>query len=378
MGAAAMALLLASVIAACFVVPGPVIRTSATVGERVAFATVDGRQVVVVAYEDYGPRMPLPPRGSGVMAIDLATGATVWDEELPDFAPGPQVIAAGDTYAYVQHAWGLVIVALEDGSVVAADEEIDGLGDEVPQGRWDNYVYDPRREAILFITEEGEVEQIPLDETAAAGVDQATHDTWWCQLGFEGGALPVTFDVTREVAEGGAVGLAPPDGAPAGLPIRRLYARGDGGGRRELAPADFYAAGLVQEVVPALPPERSCAGAEWPYRVLDHGEESRATTAGLSAGHVVVQSAIGPNDDDQLLTVVDVESGEITATVEAAGGFHAAATAPSGQVVILAEGRWNGPFGTPGGPSPTDLVVIVAEDGTTHELMVAEKGWFGL
>ncbi|WP_026876915.1 hypothetical protein [Jiangella gansuensis] len=126
-----------------------------------------------------------------------------------------------------------------------------------------------------------------------------------------------------------------------------------------------------------LPPEGACVGAEWPYRVFEDGAESAAATAGLASGHVVVQSTAGPNGDDRLLTVVDVESGEVTATVDAAGGFHAAITAPSGQLVILAEARWRGPFGTWGGPSPTDIVVIVGADGTARELMVAEKDWFG-
>ncbi|WP_116950460.1 PA2928 family protein [Jiangella endophytica] len=379
LGAAAMAVMIVVLVLGAYVVPGFVIRTTASIAGPPFLTTIDGRAVALVGYDDDG--MPgLRPGGlsSGVLAIDVATGDTVWDAKLPDATWEPVVVAAGERYVYVRHTFGVAIIELDDGDTVARDEDVDGLGDEVPHGRWDNYVYDPRREAVLFATDEGETRQFPLDEVAAVAADDATQDTWGCQLGREGGAAPITYDVTRAVTETRDVGLVPPDGTPAGLATTRLHVVEDGV-RRELSPVDFHDAGLVQEVVPRLPPERACAGVDWPYDIVEPGEEAVLTTAGLAGGHVVVQSSAGPNDEEsRRLTVVDVRTGAITATLDVRGGVAVASTAPSGEVVLVVEADWEGPFGSPGGPWPTDHVVIVGTDGAVRDIVVAEKGWFGL
>ncbi|SEE60381.1 PA2928 family protein [Jiangella alba] len=379
LGAAAMAVMIVVLVLGAYVVPGFVIRTTASIEGRPFFTTVDGRDVALIGYDDDGmPGLRPGGLGTGVLAVDVATGETVWDAELPEATWSPEVVAAGERYVYVRHTFGVAIIELDDGDTVASDEGIDGLGDEVPHGRWDNYVYDPRREAVLFATDDGDTRQFPLDETAAVPADDATRDTWGCQVGREGGAAPITYDVTRPVAETGDIGLVPPDGTPAGLAITRLHVVEDGV-QRELSPVDFYAAGLVQEVVPKLPPERACVGLDWPYDLFEPGDEAVLTTAGLATGHVVVQSSAGPNDEEnRRLTVVDVETGAITATLDVRGGVESASTAPSGELVLIVEAGWEGPFGSPGGPWPTDHVVIVGADGAVRDIVVAEKGWFGL
>lgn len=371
-------LLVLLTISTSLILPGPVIGTSASIGEELAFARVDGRDVVVLAYDDAGFGGLAGDGDARVTAIDLDRGETVWDEPLPDGRREPAVIAAGRRYTYVRHADGLDIVSLADGAVVAEAEDIEGLGEQRYDGfRLDRpYRYDRVRNTIVLLTRDHEVRAIPVDRTAAVPADPDLADTWSCLLEEDDEPAGTGFDqripeVTRP--DGVTVVLRRPDDLPAGLPLARLYTVGPDGRGDELSATDFVEGGFLAAVTPADPSRGGCRDREW-HEDLYPGHHSHA---GTPSGHAVVVSRTDLNAETTTLTVVDLDSGEHTAGARLDDRVHRALPAPSGQLVITARTVLEGPLRVPAITSATDVVYIVDQRGGLRRVVVGEHGWFG-
>lgn len=365
-----------------FVVPGPVISTSSAIGAEMAFAAVNGRDAVVLAYEATGFAGVRGGTERRVTAVDLATGDTLWDRPLPDGHHLPEVVAAGRSLAHVRSGAGLDIVSLADGEVVAEAESVEGLGADryVGVGAAGAYRYDRARNAIVTVTAAGQVRAVPLDGTAAAPADADLTDTWSCLLG-RSGAAPADYDGTAETAAlpgGRTVALARPVGRPRGLPLLRLHERGPGDRtHRELSATDFAEPGFLVDHTPVEPRRRACPGRAPHEDVHPGGRPHTARTAVLASGHAVILSRTDLNADTRSLTVVDLATGEPTATAGIDGGVVRAMTAPSGQLVVAAStelhGRLNFPITTP----TADVLFIADERGGLRRVVVGERGWFG-
>lgn len=337
------ALLLAALVT-IFAVPGVVVRTGATVGEELAFTTVAGREAVLFAYETEGFG-ELAGGGSRVAAVDVATGETLWDEELPDIRFDAAVIAAGRTHAYVRHGHGLEVIAVADGSVVASA----GDGDTRS-----TYRYDRVRNAIVAVTRTGAVRMIPLDGTSAVPADRDVTDTWSCVPA--AGPVPTTYDQTTGTAR--TVTLRRPPEVPDGLPLHRLS------GPR--ATDEYVDGAFLMEFLPVDPPRRACPDLGPAEDLYPRDEAATGRAVVTASGHAVIQSRTDLNADDTTLTVVALDTGRRTATVASGRGYHRALTAPSGRLVIVA-------------PAPdTDVLYLVDARGSVRTAPVGERGWFGV
>lgn len=363
------------------VVPGPLIRPAADLGAEVAFGTINGREAIILAYDDHGfsgAGMFFDLRAtSRVAAIDLATGETVWDRGLPDRPNDPDVIAAGRNYAYVRHGRGLVIVSVADGDIVAEPDSIDGLGDAYADDPR-SYKYDPSRNAIMTITKSGALKEIPVDHAVAVDAAPTARDTWSCVLG-DGRFAHRTRDYQQTAesvptGQGTTFTLGRPHGAPVGIPTRRLH-ESDASGGREVSAADLFEPAFVLEVESGAPRPGACPGAQRADEVYPDEREAPAKPAGLATGHVVIQGTADANSADQVVTVFDVASGRVTASARADAGLDRAVTAPSGRLVLLARTY---PRNVGWLASTTGVLLIVEGSGTLREAAVGKVGWFGL
>ncbi|GAA1119678.1 PA2928 family protein [Nocardiopsis composta] len=387
-----------------FGVPGFIVNTShSEIGAEAAFGTADGREVLVIGYEDTGFSglwmLAGETSGERVAAVDVQTGEVVWDSGLSDASWIPEVIAAGDAYAYVRSANGLAIVSMENGETVVEGEDIVGLG----EGHLDDedaYLYDPERHSVIAVTAGGAVKEIPVDEVSAAEAGPAVRDTWSCLFpevtGRPGGRI-ASFEQTLPSAivggsadgpagggdaEGSGTSLSfhAPGGAPRGVPARHLYiAQAGETDSREITGTEFYTPGFVQEVTWNRPYTGACPDAEWPFDGVLPGEsETSMTTAGTATGHVIVEGAAGPNTEEKVLTVVDAETGE-AASATPVHRFDRAMTAPSGRTVLTTSSFFPPLFDLPVLPRPLAAsVLIIDEEGKTHRAVIGRTNYFGV
>ncbi|MGV2982718.1 PA2928 family protein [Microbacterium sp. AGC85] len=368
-------------LAVFFVIPGPLISTAAEVGQGIAFAEVDGRDVAIVSYADHGYggfSFFLPwQQHARVVAIDLATGESVWDRGVSDTADVPAVLAAGDEYAYLRDAIDLIVIDLTDGSVVARAADIAGLGDfEAFQAE---IIHSPRENAIMLRPESGRVRAIMLDTLVAVEVDSRTDATWGCVLERGGQAyftaVPEPVLIDRVPTDDGSLGFGLPAGAAPGTP-GKLLSRGDEEGTSvAVGSQTFVAGGFVAESVMNEPQVGACPTAQWHDDVFPGGESTPAPL-GEAPGFAVVEHDASARDDDRAISVVDTASGEVLGTNPADWGVTQARNAPDGGAVVVVQRFIRGPLPSLNVPI-TATVVIVASDGSTREVVLAKHGWFG-
>lgn len=167
---------------------------TSSIGPGAAFVDLDGREVVIVAYDRYGgggffgvPHFIAHAADTRVAAVDTATGAVVWDERIAsDHAINePEVLAEGAGLTYVGTDLGLYIVDTASGEVIRQAEDIEGL-DPVPFGEYPVFGYDPSTDAILTLTTDGAMMAVPVGEQTARPAASGLVERWAATLGGAG------------------------------------------------------------------------------------------------------------------------------------------------------------------------------------------------
>lgn len=325
--ATAIAIVVLTFIAVFFVVPGPMISTAARTGEGMLFIEIDERDAVIIAYDD-------------------------------DAYAGP----------------GTFTAAHEDGRIV----DITGLGDL--DSLTSEFVFSPARNAIMVNPEEGVVREIVLDTLVAINADASTHDTWSCVLEWNGAAHSAgdaeAVTVDQLPVDGDILGFGVPSGSPPGTPGKRLNRLNPDGLGVSVGAETFVAPGFVAQPLSLEPATRACQKTDWERDVFPDGR-TRTEPLGASSGYAVVDYAQRARTDDRQITVVDAGTGEVLGSNAAEGGMVDAATAPSGQAVVVdrflpgALPNWST---TP----VTSTLFFISSEGSMREIVLAPHGWLGL
>lgn len=383
-GFALVWLLAAAFVAAFFVVPGPMISTAARTGQGMLFAEIDGRDAVIIAYDDdgYSGLSFFAPwnHGGRIAAFDLDTGETIWDEHVGDDpAFLSRMVAAGEKYAYFETTFGFRVISVMDGSTVATENDIAGLGDI--DSLTTSFAFSPSSGAIMVNAEEGAVRKIALDTLEAVDVDARIEDTWSCVLARNGhgyvqsDAEAVTVD--RMPVDGEVLGFGVPSGSPPGTPGKRLTRLDDDGSGTSVGGETFVAPGFIAQAVLVEPKPRACPHAQWNDDVFPDGR-TVAEPLGAGAGYAVIDHAQSARTDDRQITVVDAAGGEVLASHPAEGGLVDAAMAPSGQAVVIVNRFLPGVLPSWITTPVTSTLLIIAPNGSMREIVLAPHGWLGL
>ncbi|MDQ0615469.1 hypothetical protein QF046_003110 [Microbacterium sp. W4I4] len=364
------------------VVPGPLINTAARVGPGLAFAQVDGRDVVIFAYVDSGySGLPFFLPGAldtRVAAIDVDTGASVWDRSLGNGSMEATTLAAGRDYAYLLDSFELTVVDLEDGSVIARSGDIDGLEDlDVFQSE---IFYSDSRRAIMLRPDDGRVRAIAIDSLTAVVVDDRTRSTWECVLDRMGhayfSAVPDPVLSERTHTDAGELGFGVPAGSAPGTPGERLSRPGADGSPSTVGTEAFVAPGFVAESTHNEPLAGACPDAAWADDVFPEGE-SRAVALGTDSGYAVIEHDASARDDARAISVVDAVDGALLGTNPAEGGTTHARRGPDGGSVLIVDRYLPGVLPSLSVPV-TSVVLLVSPEGSMREVVIAKHGWFGM
>ncbi|MGO2684007.1 MAG: PA2928 family protein [Microbacterium sp.] len=383
-GIGVVLLLVAAFVAVFFIVPGPMISTAARVGQGLLFAQIDGRDAVIIAYDDNGfsgVGFLSPWHHDGrIAAFDLDTGETIWEHGLDgEGASLTRMIAAGEKYAYLETTFGLRVIALADGSTVATEADIPGLGEF--DGLTTTFAFSRSEGAIMVNPEEGVVRKIVLDTLEAVDVDARTYETWECVLAWTGHGYAESDDeavtVDRMPADREVLGFGVPSGSPPGTPGKRLTRLNDDGSGVSLGAETFVSPGFVAQSVLVEPIPLGCGDAQWDDDVFPDGK-AVAEPLGTRGGYAVVDHARNARTDDRQITVVDAVSGEVLGSNPAEGGLVDAATAPSGQAVVIVDRFLPGVLPSWGTTPVTSTLLFIAADGSMREIVLAPHGWLGL
>ncbi|MDA1362850.1 hypothetical protein O1R50_24750 [Glycomyces luteolus] len=332
----------------------------------IGFARHDGTDLALVPYDRNGSGDLITSLQHEMFevrmaAVDLATGDTEWDVLLSDeLSWRTAVVAAGEQYAYLASDDGLMILDLADGDVVTEAGDVPGLeGSQSVSGA--AYGFDPAIGAVVALDVNGGVHSIPLDSLEAAPADADTTATWSGVL-FAEGSVPDIGGMTGTealLADGeSSVRLEPTaDGAlGAGLVLEGPE------GERALGTRVFYGAGIVldqsslvstfsveidvDELIEEFMEDAAAAG-------QDLWTGLGSTAAGAGSGHALVEHQPDPAVEAYALHVVDLATGQVTASLETGSRLGRALTGPAGHTVVIAapEGSfWLG-----------DLVVVAPE-----------------
>jgi len=328
-------LLTASFVALFFVVPGLMISTAARTGQGILFAEIDGRDTVIITYDDDGFSGLgfFAPSGHGgrIAALDLDTAEMIWNRGL-DGEPGSltRMVAAGDEYAYLETTFGFCVIALADGAVVATENDIPGLGEV--DGLRTTFAFSRAEEAVA-------VERIPAD--------------------------------------GDVLGFEVPSGSPPGTPGKRLIRLNPGGSGMTVGTETFVNPGFVAQSVFMEPELLACPQAQWDDDVFPDGRVL-AEPLGAEAGYAVIDHSQSARTGDRQITVVDAVSGEVLGSNPAEGGLVDAATAPSGQAVVIVDRFLPGVLPNWTTTPVTSTLLLVSPEGSMQEVVLAPHGWLGL
>lgn len=332
----------------------------------IGFAHYDGTDLALVPYDRNGSGDLINSIRHDVFevriaAVDLATGDTAWDVRLSDaLAWKTAVVAAGEHYAYLASDDGLMILDLADGDTVTEAGEVPGLeGSQSVSGA--AYGFDPALGAVVALDVDGGVHTIALDALEATPADADTTATWSGML-FPEGPVPDIGGMTSTealLADGEATVRITPlaDNALGGGLVL------DGPeGERALGTRVFYGAGIVldqtalvsqftveidvDELIEEFMEDAAAAG-------QDLWTGTGTTAAGAASGHVLVEHQPEPAVEAYALHVVDLVTGQVTASIDTGSRLGRALTGPTGHTVVIAAPE--------GSYWPGDLVIVAPE-----------------
>ena len=299
-----------------------------------AFASPDGRPVVLVPYERHGVRgmfqlLTQDMFQTRLAAVDPASGSVLWDTQLSDeLIWDVSVLATGSEYAYLATDSGLVVVGLADGTVVAEGAGVRGLGEKYLAAA-SAYGYDPAARRVLALNAAGEVLTIGVDRLAAVRADAQTAAAWSARLSLDG--TTTTPQATSQEATAGGERFALRD-LPFGTPGTMLVRLGADGRESPVGGLAFVGGELVVD----------------------------GTTAVGGPGLVMVEHHRSANDGGAALSLVPVATGQPTATVDLAAQVERALPGPDGLVAIAARSDF-----------------VVARGDELIHVTVGESGLFG-
>lgn len=277
-------------------------------------------------------------------AVELSTGETKWDVALADRQPWPvAVLAAGDHFAYVSTDNGLMVLDLADGGTVTEPGAVPGLerSRALPGAA---YGFDPALGAVVALDVDGGVHVLPLDALEAEPADAATTATWSGVLFAEGSAPDIGGMTSTEalLADGeSTVRLEPTaDGALGGS----LVCDGPGG-ERALGTKVFYGAGIVLDQTSPFASFEVAIDVD--ALIAEFLEDPAAASedlwtgfgtaaAGAGSGHVLVEHQPEPAVDAYALHVVDLGTGQVTASTATGARLGRALTGPGGYTAVIA------------------------------------------
>jgi hypothetical protein len=330
--------------------PDVVLRTG------IAFST-DG--LALVPYDRTGPTGLIAGATTDrfavrLAAVDLASGETKWDVQLADALEwDAAAVAAGAEYAYIATQEGLQVRDLDDGALVTG--AVPGL--ERAGSGTAAYGLDPAA-GVVALDVDGGLHTIALDALEAAPADPVVAEAWTGRLAPEG-AFPELGGMTSTEASIGDDRTLRIEPATEDALGGRLAVVSDGV-RRALGTGVYSGAGIVLDQTATSTTweidvdERLEGVLEDPTAAVDLAFPG-GTAAGAATGHALVEHRPEPGCDGFALTVVDLETGLVTASLTTAAHLGRTMTAPGGHAVVLAtpdEGLFH-----------SDLVVV-APDGS--------------
>jgi hypothetical protein len=303
----------------------------------IAFAEVEGRDVVLVPYERDGARGMFQLLTQDMFqvrlaAADAATGQVLWDTQLSDqLIWSASVLASGQRYTYLTTDSGLVIVSLADGSITARDDGVKGLGSDYLKAPA-AYGYDAASRRVMAMNAGGKVLAIALDQAAATQVDTATAAAWSGQLSAE----PTTASPPAPTSKEATIGTERialrdlPFGVPGSMLVRTT------------------AAGLEIPVGGTTFTDGSF--------VVDG-----TTAVGATTGHVLIEHRRSPNDNGLTLSMVDANNGQVTSSLPLESQVDRAVTGPNNLTAIAAR----------------EVLAIAQGDGHLIRVNIGATNFFG-
>lgn len=302
------------------------------------FAEIDGREVALVPYDRNGSSDLWSDMFQlRLAAVDLASGEEVWDTQLADaLAMDAKVLVAGEEYVYVTSGDGLFVVDLADGDVVAAEDEIDGLG-EAYLAAYSAYGYDEAAESVIVLDRDGGIRTIPLDFLTASRADDGLARTWSQRLNPDGHG-PTTFTNEKEglLAPDKVVRLSPV-GSGEGVGLNIVTHDGD---VTRLGEQVFYDAAIVIDESDVyggrsaeITPTR-----DWAELTSNSVDTDTGVVAGHTADLVVVRHKKSDASDAVELSVVSLRTGEVLITETSAGEPGGAVSRADGTTLLPISG----------------------------------------
>lgn len=190
------------------------------VANRVAFTTVDGREVMVFAWTSDGPegitdlpRSMKEPKRERASAIDTTTHEVLWDTVIVDYyaTRHSAVLAADERFTYVATERGLAILDTATGELHAGVDEVKGIGHDRVRavGAYD---YDEETRSVVARLDDDTVVAIPVGSDEARPAPAAVSQRW---------AGPLK-DADRDWADSEAPGLHDGIVAPSGIHVENV------------------------------------------------------------------------------------------------------------------------------------------------------------
>ncbi|MGV2985766.1 PA2928 family protein [Microbacterium sp. AGC85] len=362
-----VSLLVLGTLGVLFVVPTPLfIHTDARADAGIVIAERDGHEIAVTVYNDHGANLLAgifgdQSGGVRITAIDIETGDTVWDERIHEvngsdgFLTDRRLVAANDRYVFLSTTFTMYIFSIDDGTLVATDEDIPELDDAT--GPLSRMLYRDGTDEILFMgSDDGALRVLDLQSLEVHDADSETSSTWRCVLNWTGHSYDddVTTDAWSAV----------------------WHVDGEIGG--EGLPAD---ATLLGRMVREEPLPNACADAVWEEEVFPEPETVDEMFVALGAD--------GPHrlalmDGEADLGVVDASSGEVLGRLSPVGAgspngrIMSAAGSVSGAFALVSDRDLTGIAPAVGTDAASSVVHVMNADGEIHETILGRHGWFGL
>lgn len=346
-------------------------RPMVSIGPVVGYATVQDHAAVLVAYGRSGGTIG-PPFGSSdtwqerVAAIALDDGELLWDIQLHDTEGWERgVLAVSDGLAYIATDEGLSVLRADDGSIVVGD-----LGDDYVES-FNGYNVDPRINAVVALTDSGQVDAVPLGTTDIATVPDDIADGWRATLIPDSSPTGDSDFGTNQVDPAAMpTGMALPDGdlitvpKPYQSPDQQLLRDG-----KPLARLDgLIRPELVYEVV------RTPAALATPRQLAEgtatfNHHHSAAVPLGVEHGVVLVDGEPADNSGGEELRLFDVDTGETLASIGGIDEYVRATATPNGSILVIAAAEGTG--------LDADRVIVIHADGRTTMTQIGDTDFWG-